>query len=256
MRASLLSTAIAIGLLSASAGRFSRLTEARERGQASPFRGMASLRRCGARWTERRSRPSPQGTSRPTSRTASLPALLPFLVSRFDLSYRRSARSCFASGRRILARAAALRPLVGPARRRVAVAHGRLSGRDRDGARRGVGLVCRVRAFVVVSGLGTAAYHPEGTKFAPTSAAPPGEWHVPVLDRREPGRCARGPVGRAADAPPRALGRPAAGAAAVVVTVLLLGTLPYLQGFAPERRAGQTGLGEDRPAPLRSSWAS
>src|SRR5687767_8702341 len=95
-----------------------------------------------------------------------LPAMLPFLVSRFDLSYTQAGALVFASA----AASSLVQPIFG-------------HWSDRRGAvwllptgvfLAGVGMaLAAVSAsywacvlFVVVSGLGTAAYHPEGTKFA------------------------------------------------------------------------------------------
>src|SRR5688500_17375775 len=101
-----------------------------------------------------------------------LPALLPFLVERFDLSYARAG---------LLMLASAISSSV------VQPAFGLLS--DRRGAVWllpagvavcGVGIALAaaapeywlVVALVTVSGLGSAAYHPEGSKFAVFASGP------------------------------------------------------------------------------------
>ena len=96
-----------------------------------------------------------------------LPALLPFLKDRFSLSYTAvgGGRTCVAGV--LVADAAAVRSLVGPPRRDVAIARRR--GRGREWGSRSLPMP---RAFwlvlllVLVSGLGSAAFHPEGSKFA------------------------------------------------------------------------------------------
>ena len=99
--------------------------------------------------------------------SGALPALLPFLVDRFDLSYTLAAVLMLASA---LCRLA-VQPLFGLwSDRRGAD----LAAAGRASAVGGIGIALAavspsywlVVLFVVVSGLGTAAYHPEGSKFA------------------------------------------------------------------------------------------
>jgi FSR family fosmidomycin resistance protein-like MFS transporter len=177
-----------------------------------------------------------------------LPALLPFLVSRFDLSYTQAGGLVFASA----AASSLVQPLFG-------------HWSDRRGAvwllptgvlLAGVGMalaavsgsywVCVL--FVVVSGLGTAAYHPEGTKFASFVS---GRRKASGMSLFSIGGNLGVALGAVSAAPVMLLlgrwGGLALALPSVVVAVLLLRSLPYLQSFAPERRRGPTRAGEDRP---------
>ena len=94
-----------------------------------------------------------------------LPALLPFMVDRFRLSYTLAAVVMLAS----TASSSLVQPLFGVwSDRRGAIwllpagSHCRV----RDRAGRGLADYWLVLLLVVVSGLGVAAYHPEGSKFA------------------------------------------------------------------------------------------
>ena len=96
-----------------------------------------------------------------------LPALLPFFKDRFDLSYTLVAVLILGVVVLELRDPAALRALVGPARRDLAPARRRGGGRDRHRARR------RLRPRTASSssasssaGSGSPAFHPEGSKFA------------------------------------------------------------------------------------------
>src|ERR671937_254188 len=98
--------------------------------------------------------------------SGALPALLPFLVDRFDLSYTLAATLMLASA----VSGAVIQPLFGLWSDR----RGAIWLLPAGGAVAGVGIALAadapsywlVLALVVVSGLGVAAYHPEGTKFA------------------------------------------------------------------------------------------
>jgi MFS transporter, FSR family, fosmidomycin resistance protein len=176
-----------------------------------------------------------------------LPALLPFLVRKFDLSYTQA-------GLVILAWACSssvVQPLFG-------------LWSDRRGALwllpaglvvGGVGIALAavapaywlVLAFVCVSGLGTAAYHPEGSKFA-----------AYVSGRRRASGMSLFSIGGNLG---YALG-PLAATALVLrfglagglllalpplaVAVVLLAVAPYLRGFAPARLAARAEHGPDR----------
>src|SRR5919204_2775690 len=95
-----------------------------------------------------------------------LPALIPFLVARFDLSYTLAAVLVLASA----IAGSVVQPLFGLWSDR----RGAIWLLPAGVAAGGIGMALAAAApsywlvvlFVVVSGLGTAAYHPEGSKFA------------------------------------------------------------------------------------------
>ena len=180
-----------------------------------------------------------------------LPALLPFLVTRFGLSYTQVGAIVLVSA---LA-SSILQPLFG-------------LWSDRRGAvwllplgvaLAGIGMALAAAsgsyvaclALVTVSGLGTAAYHPEGSKFA---AYVSGARRASGMSLFSIGGNLGVAVGALSTAPLLLLFGRSGGLLlalpALVVTVLLLGTLPYLRGFAPERRRERAAAGEDRPSAL------
>ena len=178
-----------------------------------------------------------------------LPALLPFLVSRFDLSYTRAGGLVFASA----AASSLVQPIFGHWSDRRGAAWLLPAGVLLAGCGMALAAVSASYwvcvAFVVVSGLGTAAYHPEGTKFASYVS---GHRKASGMSLFSIGGNLGVALGAVSAAPVMLLfgrwGGLLLGVPAVVVTVLLLRSLPYLQGFAPERRSGRrTGMGEDRP---------
>ena len=179
-----------------------------------------------------------------------LPALLPFLVARFDLSYTQAGGLVFASA----AASSLVQPLFG-------------HWSDRRGAvwllptgvlLAGCGMALAAVSgsyglcalFVVVSGLGTAAYHPEGTKFASYVS---GQRKASGMSLFSIGGNLGVALGAVSAAPVMLLfgrwGGLLLALPAIAVAVFLLRSLPYLTGFAPERRGGrgQPGVGEDRP---------
>lgn len=95
-----------------------------------------------------------------------LPALLPFLVSRFDLSYTLAALVMLAWA----TSSSVIQPLFGLVSDRRGAAWLLPAGLAVGGV--GMGLAAAAPSYwlvlvlVTVSGLGTAAYHPEGSKFA------------------------------------------------------------------------------------------
>lgn len=180
-----------------------------------------------------------------------LPALLPFLVQRFDLSYTEVGALMLVSA---LA-SSIIQPLFGlwsdwrgavwllPVG--VALAGSGMALAASSSSYR----ACL--AFVTVSGIGTAAYHPEGSKFAAYVSA----------NRRASGMSLfsiGGNLGVALGALATAplllvLGRFGGLLLAVpslIVGVLLLGSLRYLRGFAPERTRRRAAPREDRPGAL------
>src|SRR5919199_5835316 len=95
-----------------------------------------------------------------------LPALLPFFVDKFELSYTLAAAAMLASA----VSSSVVQPLFGLWSDRRGAIWLLPAGVAVAGA--GMAVACAaptyglVLLFVVVSGLGTAAYHPEGSKFA------------------------------------------------------------------------------------------
>lgn len=180
-----------------------------------------------------------------------LPALLPFLVTRFDLSYTEVGALMLVSA---LA-SSIVQPLFG-------------LWSDRRGAvwllpvgvgLAGVGMALAAASssysacllFVVVSGLGTAAYHPEGSKFA---AYVSGEKRASGMSLFSIGGNLGVALGALSTAPALLLfGRPGGlliAVPSVVVALLLFASIGYLRGFEPERRTTRALAGEDRPGAL------
>ena len=177
-----------------------------------------------------------------------LPALLPFLVARFDIGYTAAGALVFASA----AASSLIQPLFG-------------HWSDRRGAvwllpmgvaLSGIGMALAAAAgsywvcvlLVVVSGLGTAAYHPEGSKYANYVS---GTRRASAMSLFSIGGNLGVAFGALVAAPLLLLlGRAGAlllALPAIVVGVLLVRSLPYLRGFAPDRRRSREVAGEDRP---------
>ena len=106
-------------------------------------------------------------------------------------------------------------------------------------------------AFVVVSGLGTAAYHPEGSKFA---AYVSGAKRASGMSLFSIGGNLGVAIGALVTAPALLLFGRAGGlliaVPSVVVAAMLFASMRYLRGFEPERRATRALAGEDRPGAL------
>jgi FSR family fosmidomycin resistance protein-like MFS transporter len=180
-----------------------------------------------------------------------LPALLPFLVGRFDLSYTEVGALMLVSA---LA-SSLIQPLFGLWSDRrgavwllpvgVALAGGGMALAAASGS------YWACVAFVTVSGLGTAAYHPEGSKFA---AYVSGNRRASGMSLFSIGGNLGVALGALSTAPLLlAFGRPGGLALAVpafFVTGLLVATMPYLEGFHPERGGSKKVAGEDRPGAL------
>jgi MFS transporter, FSR family, fosmidomycin resistance protein len=177
-----------------------------------------------------------------------LPALLPFLVLRFDLSYTQAGALVFASA----AASSLVQPLFG-------------HWSDRRGAvwllpvgvaLAGCGMALAAASpsywicvlFVLVSGLGTSAYHPEGTKFASYVS---GTRKASGMSLFSIGGNLGVALGAVSAAPVLLVfgrwGGLLLALPSIVVALLLLRWLGYLQRFAPERRSARRGSGEDRP---------
>ncbi|HEV3478229.1 MAG TPA: MFS transporter [Gaiellaceae bacterium] len=180
-----------------------------------------------------------------------LPALLPFVVTRFDLSYTKVGALMLVSA---LA-SSLVQPLFG-------------LWSDRRGAvwllpvgvaLSGIGMALAAAstaywaclAFVTLSGLGTAAYHPEGSKFA---AYVSGSRRASGMSLFSIGGNLGVALGALATAPLLLgfgrLGGLALAVPAILVTGVLLATTAYLAGFAPKRRPERPDPGEDRPGAL------
>jgi FSR family fosmidomycin resistance protein-like MFS transporter len=180
-----------------------------------------------------------------------LPALLPFLVTRFDLSYTQVGALMLVSA---LA-SSLVQPLFGVWSDRrgavwllpagVALAGGGMA----VAAAAPTYELCLV--LVAVSGIGTAAYHPEGFKFA---AYVSGARRASGMSLFSIGGNLGVALGALSTAPLLLLLGRAGGLLialpSLVVTVLLLASLRYLRSFAPERRATGKLAGEDRTGAL------
>jgi len=177
-----------------------------------------------------------------------LPALLPFLVEKYDLSYTAAAGLILAS--------ALAASIVQPLFRLWSDRRGAVWLLPAGVAIGGAGMALAalspsywwILLFVVVSGLGTAAYHPEGSKFA---AYVSGVRRASGMSLFSIGGNLGYPLGVVATTGlVVALGVHGAALVAVptvVVAVMLVVVTPYLLSFAPSsRRHEQIGRGEDR----------
>jgi FSR family fosmidomycin resistance protein-like MFS transporter len=183
--------------------------------------------------------------------SGALPALIPFFVERFDLSYTLAATLVLASA----TSSSLVQPLFG-------------LWSDRRGAiwllpggvaLAGVGIALAsaapaygvVLCLVVVSGLGIAAFHPEGSKFAAYASG----------RRRASGMAAfsiGGNLGFALGpivATPLVLwlglkGGLLLAVPGLVVAAALLAATPFLRSFVPPKETRAAAAGEDRPLAL------
>jgi MFS transporter, FSR family, fosmidomycin resistance protein len=180
-----------------------------------------------------------------------LPALLPFLVQRFDLSYTEVGALMLVSA---LA-SSIIQPLFGLWSDRRGAVWLLPAGVALAGI--GMGLAAASSAywaclaFVTVSGIGTAAYHPEGSKFA---AYVSGNRRASGMSLFSIGGNLGVALGALSTAPLLlVLGREGGLLLAVpslVVTAVLLASMAYLAGFAPEPTSTRPAVGEDRPGAL------
>jgi FSR family fosmidomycin resistance protein-like MFS transporter len=180
----------------------------------------------------------------------SLPALLPFLVDRFRLSYVLAAVLMLASA----VSSSVIQPLFGLWSDR----RGAIWLLPAGVALAGVGIALAadaprywmVVALVAISGVGVAAYHPEGSKFAAFVSGRRRASGMALFSIGGNLGYALGPI--VATPVVIALGlrgglllvAPCLAAAAVLLLVA-----PYLGGFVPEAGASR-GAGRDQPVPL------
>jgi MFS transporter, FSR family, fosmidomycin resistance protein len=180
-----------------------------------------------------------------------LPALLPFLVDKFDLSYTLAAVVILASA----LSGSLIQPVFGLwSDRRGAVwllPAGVLIG--------GLGIALAAASpsywlvvlFVILSGLGTAAYHPEGSKFA---AYVSGRRRASGMSLFSIGGNLGYGLGAVATTPiVIALGLK--GGLLLVIPALLIAALifvatPYLLAFVPDRESREAGVGQTQPRAL------
>ena len=176
-----------------------------------------------------------------------LPALLPFMVDRFDLSYTLAATLMLASA----ASSSLIQPLFGTWSDR----RGALWLLPTGVAVAGLGIALAaaspsywlVLLLVVVSGLGVAAYHPEGSKFAAYAS---GRRRASGMSLFSIGGNVGYALGPTATTPlVLAFGLTGGLLLAVptlAVAALLFALVPFLATFVPERSL-QSASGEDRP---------
>src|SRR3989440_158233 len=179
-----------------------------------------------------------------------LPALLPFFVDRFSLSYTLAAALMLASA----ASSSLIQPLFGAWSDR----RGALWLLPTGVAVAGIGIAVAAASpsywlvvlLVVVSGFGVAAYHPEGSKFAAYASGRRRASGMSLFSIGGNVGYALGPTATT----PLVLAFGLTGGLLLAVPVLgvavvLLLVMPYLASFVPESR-GATAGGEDRPGAL------
>jgi MFS transporter, FSR family, fosmidomycin resistance protein len=181
-----------------------------------------------------------------------LPALLPFMVERFGLSYTLAAVLMLASA----ASSSLIQPLFGAWSDR----RGALWLLPSGVALAGIGIALAAAApaywlvllLVVVSGLGVAAYHPEGSKFAAYAS---GRRRASGMSLFSLGGNIGYGLGPTATTPlVLALGLTGGLLLALpclAVAALLLAAVRFLAGFAPEPgTSSERAVGPDRPGAL------
>jgi MFS transporter, FSR family, fosmidomycin resistance protein len=177
-----------------------------------------------------------------------VPALLPFLVREFDLSYTFAALVMLAWA----ISSSVVQPLFGLWSDRRGAAWLLPVGLAAGAV--GIGLAATapdyrlVLAFVTVCGLGTAAYHPEGSKFAAYASGARRASGMALFSIGGNVGYALGPI--AATAVVLAYGLDAGFLLALpglALAAVLLAVLPFLRGFAPDARTARERAGEDRP---------
>src|SRR5580765_5665069 len=180
-----------------------------------------------------------------------LPALLPFMVDRFRLSYTLAAVVMLAS----TASSSLVQPFFGAWSDR----RGALWLLPAGVALAGVGIALAaaspaywlVLLLVVVSGLGVAAYHPEGSKFAAYASGAKRASGMSLFSVGGNVGYALGPTATT----PLVLALGLTGGLLLALPVLavaflLLLVTPFLARFVPEPGTGVAASGEDRPGAL------
>src|SRR5712691_3739612 len=181
-----------------------------------------------------------------------LPALLPFFVDRFSLSYTLAAALVLASA----ASSSLIQPLFGAWSDR----RGALWLLPTGVAVAGIGIALAAAApsywlvllLVVVSGLGVAAYHPEGSKFAAFAS---GRRRASGMSLFSIGGNVGYALGPTATTPlVLALGLTGGlllAVAGIHVEALIVAAGPYMASYTPEPGPGAVYAGErDRPGAL------
>src|SRR2546425_1149739 len=169
-----------------------------------------------------------------------LPALLPFFVDKFDLSYTLAAAAVLASA----VSSSIIQPLFGLWSDRRGALWLLPAGVALAGI--GIGLAAASPTYplvllcVVISGLGVAAFHPEGSKFAAFAG---GRRRASAMSFFSIGGNLGFALGPTVATPlVLALGLTGGLLLAVpglVIAVVLLALIPFLGSFAPERRGGR-----------------
>ena len=177
-----------------------------------------------------------------------LPALLPFLVDRFDLSYTLAALVMLTWA----VSSSVVQPLFGLWSDRRGAVWLLPLGLALGGL--GIGLAAAspaywiVLVFVIVSGLGTAAYHPEGSKFAAYASGSRRASGMSLFSIGGNLGYAIGPIVATAVVVQLGLrGGLILAVPCLAAAVALLRLTPFLQGFAPEHGGSPRWPGEDRP---------
>ncbi len=180
--------------------------------------------------------------------SGAVPALLPFFTVKFGLSYTLTAVLMLA----VLVSSSLMQPLFGLWSDRRGALWLLPAGLALAGL--GIGLAGRapsywaLLALVFVSGIGIAAFHPEGAKFAVFLSGPKRASGMSLFNIGGNAGYALGPI----VVTPLVLwlglgtGGVLAGVPVVLASVALFAALPYLARRQPERRAGvHSGAGED-----------
>lgn len=180
-----------------------------------------------------------------------LPALLPFLKERFSLSYTLAGLLILAS----TVSSSVIQPIFGLWSDKRGAIWLLPSGVALAGL--GIGLAADapsywlVVGFVAVSGIGVAAYHPEGSKFAAYASGSKRASGMSAFSLGGNLGFALGPT----IATPLVLWFGLRGGLLLAlpgfaIAALLLASIPYLRTFAPEPGTHRVASGEDRPGAL------
>jgi MFS transporter, FSR family, fosmidomycin resistance protein len=180
-----------------------------------------------------------------------LPALLPFFVDRFGLSYTLAAALMLGSA----VSSSIVQPLFGLWSDK----RGALWLLPTGVAVAGIGIAgaaaspsyALVLLFVVVSGLGVAAYHPEGSKFAAYASGLRRASGMSLFSIGGNLGYALGPTVTTPLVVAFGLtGGLLLSVPCLLVAALLLAAMPFLSSFSPEPRSARAAVGEDRPGAL------